>query len=224
MGTHAMTQRLGRDGVALLVLLGALMSAAAHGQVASQGRATLSVEFGQGSGPSGAVAEEIVKQQALPNITQHSVGWRIAGGYNYADHFGIETAISRIGYMKNSAPYLASDSLSTQTVLNVFSIDAVGRLPLTSHFRLDGLLGVAESALITDVSTALGSSLPVGQSNPVHVRRFGVDGGVNAEWRTSDHLSLLLGYHAYPNVGSSRVTGSANGLFSMITGGFHVEF
>ena len=211
-----------------VALLGGGLSGEVQAQVVSQGRGTLTLMVGRGGGPVGAVASEVANGTEEPKITQRSVGWRVAGGYNFADFVGFEAAISRIGYLKNQASYQPaanfSDQLHAATALNVVEANLVGRLPLTSGLRLDFTLGAAETSLDTTLSTQLGSSLPTGQANPIHVRRFGYDAGADAEWMLSDHLSALLGYHVYPNVGSNHTLGSANGTFSLVALGLHIEF
>ena len=100
----------------------------------------------------------------------------------------------------------------------------VGRVPLARDARLDVLIGVARTALNTTLSTLAGSSLPSAQPDPVDVRRFGATFGADAEWRLSEHTSLIIGYHAYPGVGSSRLVGTGNGTMTLLAGGVHFEF
>ncbi len=216
------TARLAHAVALLLILVFGPQPAGA--QVSSAQRGTLSILFGQGSGPAGALAAEVAQRKELPEITKHSLGWQIAGGYNFADYFGVETGIARIGTLKSTAKYLVRDQITAESTLSVISVDLIGRLPVASMLRFNFRAGVAESALNTNLSTSQGSSLPFGQSNPVKTRRFGYDAGVDAELRMNDHLSLLVGYRAFPNVGSDHSIGSANGTYSMVVGGLHVEF
>ena len=212
---------------ACLVALALFTPGGAQAQVVSQGRGVLTLQAGQGSGPTGAIAAEVAGQTQLPKITQHAIGWRVAGGYNFADYVGADAAISRIGYMKTSAPYHpggADDQVNATTVLNVIEANLVGRIPLAARARIDVTLGLAETSLDSTLSTQLGSSLPSGQSTTLGVRRFGYDAGIDAEWMLGEHLSLIVGYHEYPNAGSARVIGSANGPFGLLAGGVHVEF
>ena len=213
-----------RRACAVVLLLIALAPEMAGAQVSSAQRGTLSILFGQGSGPTGALAAEVAAQEAQPEITKHSLGWQIAGGYNFADYLGLETGIARIGTLKSNAPYQSGDRINAESVLSVLSVDLIGRLPVASVLRFNIRIGVAESSLTTNLSTSQGSALPFGQSNPVKTRKFGYDAGVDAEYRLNDHLSLLAGYRAFPNVGSNQSLGSANGTYSMVVGGLHVEF
>jgi Outer membrane protein beta-barrel domain len=213
----------GRTRVFALLLV-ALCPGLAGAQVSSAQRGTLTILFGQGSGPAGAIAAEVAQQQQLPTITKHSLGWQVTGGYNFADYFGLETGIARIGTLKSNAPYRSVDQVNAESLLTIISVDLIGRVPVASRLRFNLRAGLAESSLTTNLSTSQGSSLPFGQANPVKTRRFGYDAGIDAEWRMNDHLSLLVGYRAFPNVGSDHAVGSANGTFSMIVGGLHVEF
>lgn len=189
----------------------------------------LSILFGEGTGPTGASAAEVVNGTSLPVLAQHGFGWRVSGGYNYADYFALEAAIARIGYLKSQAPYRLSstsvaDTLHSESVLSAVEFNLVGRLPLASRARVDITVGPAETSLNTTLSTQNGSGLPAGQSNPVHVRKFGFDAGFDAEWMWSEHVSLLAGYHMYPNAGSGRLPGSSSGTFSLLAAGVHIEF
>ena len=111
-----------------------LLPAGAEAQVVSQGRGTLTLLVGQGSSPVGGIATEVADQTRAPMATQHSVGWRVAGGYNFADFFAFEAGIGRIGYAKGSAPYKPSasvnDEVDAKTALNVIEANLVGRAPL----------------------------------------------------------------------------------------------
>lgn len=225
MSMHGLRATVIRGGIGLamgFVLIA--LPGAALAQIVSAGRATLTIDLGQGSGPAGGAAQEVASQQELPHVTKSTLGWRITGGYNFADYWGVETGITRIARISSSAPYLTTDQINAQSELTVFDVNLIGRIPLSSRARIDLMAGPAESSLYSSLSTALGSSLPSGQSNPVHVRRFGYDAGIDAEWMLSEHLSFLVGYHIYPNVGSARVIGSSNGNFSLLAAGIHVEF
>lgn len=210
------------------LVLGWLCAPVADAQVVSLDRGVLTLMAGQGSGPIGQAPAAVVAQEPLPSVTQHSVGWRVSGGYNFATYFSAEAGIARIGYLKRSAPYPVSstytDTLSADTVLNAVELNLIGRLPLAERFRLDLTVGGALSSLQSEFSTAGGSSLPTGQANPVHVRRFGPDVGLDAEWKLGERLSLIVGEHAYTNVGSNRVVGSGGGTYTLLAAGLHVEF
>jgi len=217
---------LGVFGVGLAASV--LLPAATSAQVVSEGRGTLTMMVGQGSSPVGGVATEVADQTFVPKITQHSIGWRVMGGYNFADFLSFEAGVARVGYAKSSAPYVpvagVQDQVNAKTALNVIEANLVARAPLARGFRLDFTLGLAETSLDTSLSTQLGSALPSGQSNPVHARHFGYDAGVDAEWMISDHLSAVVGYHAYPQAGSTSTIGSTRGTFSLLGAGIHMEF
>ncbi len=201
-----------------------LLSNPVEAQVVSQGRAFMTLLVGQADAPVGNYAAEAANQTALPNITQHSVGWRISGGYHFADYFSLETAIARLGYLKSQAQYQAADTLKAQTTFNTIELNLIARVPLASHLRLDFTGGAAETSLNSTFSTQLGSGLPAGQANPAHIRNFGFDAGLDAEWMVSDHLSVIAGYHAYPNVTLSRLSGSGRGTFALPAVGLHIDF
>jgi len=215
-------RRRGQRIAALLLLVAALPATA---QVSSQGRGQLTFMLGQGSAPVGGIATDVVDQtRGSPESTLKHLGFRIVGGYQFADYVSAEAGVTHLGPFRGRAPYLGTDQVLAETSLAAIEADLVGRLPFAPDFRLDFVLGAVAERLETQISTINGSALPFGQRTTVDAHHIGVTVGADLEWRLSDHTSLIAGYHAYPGVGSSRLVGSANGTLSLVAAGVHFEF
>jgi len=203
----------------------ALASAPAAAQVASQGRGQLTFTLGEGAGPVGNIAGDVVDQsRAAHEGTLRGFGFRLLAGYQYADFFSFEAGVMHVGPLRSRAGYLGTDQVVAEASLSAVEADLVGRVPFAPDGRIDLTLGAAGTALRTTLATVAGSALPIGQRSTVDERRLGVTIGADVEWRLSDDVSLLAGYHAYPGVGSHRVIGSGNGTMSLIAAGVHFEF
>jgi Outer membrane protein beta-barrel domain len=214
---------IGRSLAVGAVLL--LASASVHAQLSSQGHGQLAFMLGQGSGPFSGLASDVVNQNHdAPEGTLKHSGFRITGGYQFADFFSAEAGITHLGPFRSRAPYLSGDEVIAEASLVALEADLVGRLPFAPNFRLDLTLGAVTDRLETQLSTAYGSALPVGQRTTVDSHHFGITLGADLEWRVTEITSLIIGYHAYPDVGTNTLIGSAKGTLSLVAAGVHFEF
>jgi hypothetical protein len=197
----------------------------AQAQVTSQGRGQLTFTVGQGSGPLAGIATDVVDDQRTGSEGNlKHLGFRVTGGYQFADFFSFEAGLTHSGTFSSQAPYLATDQMQAQTSFNAVEADLVGKIPFAPIARLDLTLGAVETSLDTTLSTLYGSAIPLAQENPIDSRHFGVTIGADVELRLSANTSLIAGYHVYPGVGSTRLVGSASGTMSMLAAGVHFEF
>jgi hypothetical protein len=160
----------------------------------------------------------------VPQSDTHANAFRLLAGYHFSEYFSVMAGVSHMGTLKSRAAYAQGDTLRADTSLNVLEADLVGHLPFASRGRVDFSAGLTETALHTTVSTAAGSALPVGEDGDQNVRRLGATAGLDVEWRLTDITSLLLGYHVYPRVGSSKLRDSASGSPGMLLAGVQFEF
>ena len=208
--------------VAFLLIAG---TSVAQAQVTSQGRGQLTFTVGQGSGPLAGIATDVVngERSGSEGSLKH-LGFRITGGYQFADYFSFEAGVTHSGTFSSQAPYLGTDQMQAQTSFNAVEGDLVGKVPFAPVARLDLTLGAVETSLNTSLSTLYGSAISLSQENPINVKHFGFTVGADVELRLSVNTSLIAGYHAYPGVGSSRLVGSASGTMSLLAAGVHFEF
>jgi hypothetical protein len=193
-------------------------------QVSSQGRGQLTFSLGQGSGQLGGLATDVVEQSRAPGTTLKHFGFRIAGGYQFADFVSAEGGITHLGPFRSRSPYLSTDEVIAEASLVAIEANLIGRVPVATNFRIDLTLGAIAERLETLISTASGSALPPGQRSTVDSHHLGVTLGADLEWRLTENTSLMLGYHAYPDVGSNNLIGSAKVTLSLIALGVHFEF
>jgi Outer membrane protein beta-barrel domain len=193
-------------------------------QVSSQGRGQLTFALGQASGPLGGLATDVVDQSRSPGATLKHTGFRIAGGYQFADFISAEAGITHLGPFRSRSPYLSTDEVIAEASLVAIEANLVGRVPLATSFRIDLTLGAIAERLETLISTASGSALPPGQRSTVDSHHLGITVGADLEWRLTENTSLMIGYHAYPDVGSNNLIGSAKATLSLIAAGVHFEF
>jgi Outer membrane protein beta-barrel domain len=218
-GCPAVRRSLAVSGVLLLT------STSVQAQVSSQGRGQLTFALGQGSGPLGGIATDVVEQShGAPGTTLKHAGFRIAGGYQFADFVSAEAGITHLGPFRSRAPYLSTDEVIAEASLVAIEANLIGRVPLATNFRLDLTLGAMAERLETLVSSASGSALPPGQRSTVDSHHLGITLGADLEWRLTENTSLMVGYHAYPDVGSNNLIGSAKVTLSLIAAGVHFEF
>ncbi|MBS0373486.1 MAG: outer membrane beta-barrel protein [Proteobacteria bacterium] len=201
-----------------------VIATSAQAQASAVGHAILSILVGESRAPFCHLAQDVV-DQALGNASDCShAGFRIVGGYQFAEHFSMQAGVMHAGSYVRSVPYQGSDMLTASADLNVVEADLVAHVPFLPFARLDLAAGLDESAFNTALSTAGGSALPAGQRNPVNVRRLGATLAADLEFRISEHTSLFAGYHAYVRAGSSRVIGSAAGTASLLGAGVSFQF
>jgi len=194
-------------------------------QIESQGHGQLTIAVGQASAPFGNIATGYADSTtSVPTTTAHSIAWRIMGGYQFSDYLGAEAGISYADRFTSNAPYLANDEVTSTTTISIVEAAFVARIPLATWVRIDLTGGAAVTACDSSFGTKLGNNLPLGQSNPVHVRKFGAAAGVDLEWRMSEVWSLIVGDHFYPGVGSSSTIGAGHGTLSILSGGVHIQF
>ncbi len=212
----------------------AVASLPAAAQVTSQGRASIVFMAGQGSGPTGGIAADVVAASGLvpgahpaPDSRVRATAFRIGGGYQFADYMAAEVSLTHIGTLRSRAVYTATpagpDTLVAETEFDAVEAVLAGRITVSSDFRVDLSAGIATTGLRTTLRTELGSALPA-EPGTLNARRTGLAAGVDAEWRLGHSASLIAGYHLFSHVGSSQIVGLASGNMTLVAGGVRIEF
>ena len=214
----------GRRLSAAWLALIAATSMPAAAQVSSQGRGFVTFMIGQGSGPVGGVAANIVAgANVAPETRSTATAYRVGGGYQFGDYLGTELAVTHIGTLRSRAPFGTSDTLVAGLEFAAIEVDIVGRIPLAANFRVDLSAGAAATGLKTSLATTHGSALPP-EPATLNARRAGPTVGADVEWRLGESMSLIAGWHLYSHVGSSSIVGLASGSMTLIAAGVHIEF
>jgi len=129
-----------------------------------------------------------------------------------------------MGTFHSSAPYLGNDILNAADSLLVIEGDLVGHLPIAPRARINFTVGISDTSLHTSLTTEKGSDLAIGQTADENDHRMGATAGLDFEWRLGEVMSVLVGYHVYPHIGSSVLRDSASGTATGIFAGLHFEF
>jgi hypothetical protein len=209
----------------VVVLSAGIAVPRAQAQVGTQGHAFLTLMAGQGSGPFGSLASDVVAGTSSSSpATKSGVGWRMVGGYQFADYLGAQAGLARIGQIRTRANYGNSEQVVAEATVNILEVSFVGRLPIAPHARIDVTAGGAETSFDTSLYVTNGGALPVTQNSAPNVRRFGFTAGIDLEWQLTEHTSVLIGDHIYPRVGSSAIVGSARGTAQILGAGVNFEF
>lgn len=209
-----------------VVLVACLVVPRAQAQVGTQGHAFLTLMAGQGGGPFGNLASDVAAGTSSSSPSKkNALGWRIVGGYQFADYLGAQAGLARIGRIRSRANYVpAGDQVVAEATVNILEVSFVGRLPIAPHARIDVTAGGAETSVDTALYVTNGGFLPATQNTAPNVRRFGFTAGIDLEWQLTEHTSLLIGDHIYPRVGSSAIVGSARGTAQILGAGVNFEF
>ena len=211
---------------AVSLILVSLTALPAFAQAVSQGRGSLLFTVGRGAGPVGGIATNIVAgANVARESTLHATGFRIGGGYQFADYFAAEVTLAHIGTLRSRAPFPPppTETLAAETEFTAIEAQLVARIPLADNVRLDLGAGAAATGLRTTLRTAQGSALPP-EPGTLNARRAGPTVGADVEWRLGESTSLIVGYHLYSHVGSSTIVGLASGNMTLIAAGLRLEF
>jgi len=209
--------------VALAVGL-SVLSVPSVAQVQSIGKGTLTLELGRASAPVGGIATQVASPGTDASATAHANAFRFLAGYQFAQYLGVEVGIGRMGTFHSSAPYAGTDVLNAADSLVIIEGDLVGHLPFASRARLNLSVGISDTSLHTTFTTQNGTALALGQTAAETDHRLGATAGLDVEYRLTDVTSVLIGFHAYPHIGSSVLRDSASGTATAIFGGIHFEF
>jgi hypothetical protein len=202
-----------------------LVSDCALAQAASEGKGTVTILIGEASAPVGGIPEQVANPGSpAPKLNQHGKAFRLASSYHFAQFLSAEFGLSYFGPFNSSTAYGVGDTLQAQSQVIVIETDLVGHIPVAPRARFNLSAGIAETALHTTLSTVFGTPLPPGIPTDENIRRTGVAGGIELEFRLTQMSSALLGYRRYTHVGSGRLAGSASGEVSALFAGLHFEF
>lgn len=207
----------------VLLLIGSIAAALAPAGALAQQRAAgagwysgLSVggsEIGMSDGVlpvTGATATSLSKDES-------STGFKLFAGYRYNPNFALEggyTDFGKFDARRNvTAPVVGS--MSRNTKVFGFHLDAVGILPLQGGFSLFGKLGALYSVSKSSISTD-GAIVPLATTslNPKR-SEWNPKVGLGAGYDFSNGLGLRLEYERVGNVGDTG-TGEGNiGMWSI---------
>ena len=164
---------------AALMLIG---TAPAHAQAVSEGRGQLTLMVGQGSGPLGGIASDVVQQnQSATRGELKHFSFRLVGGYQFAKFFSAEVGVTHMGPFKSHSPYLVYDELTAETNFVAIEANLVGKLPLAAIARTFSSNSRRRSMWLTKCSTPYVES---GPPAPCRASSSSISSGVRLRLRS----------------------------------------
>lgn len=120
-------------------------------------------------------------------------GWKIFGGYNFNQNFGVEAAWVDLGEATANGT-IGAAAATANVEVDGFNISAVGRVPLGEQFSLFGKLGLyvwdaSASATVATTSVFLdndGTDISFGAGGQYD---FSKNFGVRAEWERFSNVA-----------------------------------
>jgi len=131
--------------------------------------------------------------------------WKVFGGYQVNKYFGVEGAYADLGqFTINSSVTPAGTGTATWQPNNVWSLSAVGYLPIMDQFSAFGKLGVAYSNVNFTYSDTNANAISVSNTttSPLY--------GLGLKYDFTDHASVRGEFERYQNLGDSSVTGQSS--------------
>ena len=145
-------------------------------------------------------------QTGVSSLGDSATAWKLYTGYQASRYLGFEGAYANLGqYSLNtavSAP-LAGTGAGTWQANNVWSLAAIGYLPLNDKFSAFGKLGLAYSNVnFTYSGPATAISASKNSSSPLY--------GLGVKYDLGNNMALRGEVERYQNVGDSGVTGQTS--------------
>ena len=145
-------------------------------------------------------------QTGVSSLGDSATAWKLYTGYQASRYLGFEGAYANLGqYSLNtsvSAP-AAGTGTGTWQANNVWSLAAVGYLPLGENFSAFGKLGLAYSNVnFTYAGPATAISAGKNSSSPLY--------GLGLKYDLGSNMALRGEFERYQNVGDSSTTGQTS--------------
>jgi OOP family OmpA-OmpF porin len=192
-----------------VLIAGSLMSAAAFAQSAAVTGWYTGAGLGQSrvqdlDGIDGTLAGfGVTSSSAVSGI---DTAWKLFGGYQFTPYIGAEggyTSLGKFDINSNVAAPAPGTGAGTWEAKNVWSLAAVGTLPITSQLAAIGKLGIAYSKVNLDYAAP---GVAISQSNTGTSPLYGI--GVKYDF--TPHTALRGEWERYSNLGDSGTTGKSS--------------
>ncbi len=187
---------------ALMVLATTTTSSA---QAATTDEAAGPFYVGVGVGGSAFGTRDVVATKGPAD--EQSRAFKIYGGYQITDHFGVQAGYTRLGSLNDT---FTSSGVGVKQTVSGRSLYVAGtaRYRVSESFALIGKLGVS-------FGKATGTNLLATSDNLIGSRRY-LMGGFGGEYRLNRSLALTADYEAYGKL-SNKVSADAFTLGARFT-------
>ena len=136
-----------------------------------------------------------------------ATAWKLLGGYQINKYFGVEGAYAKLGQYSISSTVSAPGAglgAATWEANNVWSLAALGYVPIQDHFSAFGKLGVAYSKVNFNYSDTVGDVVSAGKNTTSPLF------GVGLKFDFNERASLRGEFERYQNLGDSTITGQSS--------------
>jgi OmpA-OmpF porin, OOP family len=177
---------LRRQSPAAFAAFAALMSIAASSQAAPADVTPGPFYVGVGVGGSAFGTRDVVATKGP--VDEQSRAFKIYGGYQLTDYFGVQFGYTRLGSLNDS---FTSNGVSVKQTVSGRSLYVAGtaRYPISESFALTGKLGIS-------FGKATGTNVLTASDNLIGSKRY-LMGGFGGEYRLNRNVALTADYEAY---------------------------
>jgi OOP family OmpA-OmpF porin len=192
-----------------VIVAGSLMSAAALAQSAARPGWYAGAGIGQSRAQDldsidGTFAGRGITSSSA--ITGTDTALKLFGGYQFTPYIGAEGGYTNLGKFDINSSVAGPTSgtgAGTWEAKNVWSLAAVGTLPITSQLAAIGKLGLAYSKVNLDYSAP---GVAIGQSNTGTSPLY----GVGLKYSVTPNTALRGEWERYSNLGDAATTGKSS--------------
>ena len=159
---------------------------------------------------------------AACSIDKSDSTWRIRGGYQFNENFGLEGSYVDLGKTYSGSGTLGANTFSANQDTTAWTLSAVGKAPVSQNRRLKvyGKLGASRWESKRD--------LQVNANPSVRVKEKGTDpvAGIGLEYDVSNQWTVRGGYDRHFNVGkfNNAISGTVEKDVDALTIGASFNF
>ncbi len=176
-------------------------------QAADDGGWYLGAGVGQSSGSGlGGIDTTLANYGIVSTSTVGStaIAWKVVGGYQVNKYFGAEGGYANFGqYSVNSLVTVpgAGNGTATWQASNIWSLAAIGYVPIQDQFSLFGKIGLAYSSVSFNYSDTVGDAISASKNSTVPLYGVGLKYNGSSPWRVGSFGMILdLREHAGENL------------------------
>jgi len=145
----------------------------------------------------------------LFNEDLNGTGYRLSGGYQFDEHWGLEAGYADLGKASDTVCiFCRTTTLSfletTQVKAHGWTVDGTGTLPMGEAWSLTGRLGMIDGHVETQVANFSSVSFSATTSS----WRWTLGGSLN--WALAEDWMLRLSFDQYRRLGETNSTGQFN--------------
>jgi OmpA-OmpF porin, OOP family len=183
--------------VAALAALMVITTVTTSAQAAPPDEAAGPFYIGVGVGGSAFGTRDVVATKGP--VDEQSRVFKIYGGYQLTDYFGVQAGYTRLGSLNDS---FTSNGVTVKQSVAGRSLYVAGtaRYPVSDSFAITGKLGIS-------FGKATGTNVLAASDNLIGSKRY-LMGGVGGEYRLNRNVALTADYEAYGKL-SNKVSADA---------------